>query len=111
MWSKTSESSVENAFAFVMEQISSLNFFTDFTQEMTIDTKIGLNLENEINFSDVPVKTCITMSQPEYSINQEFKYLGSKKATSKVKVWKYGRTLFLNDKNNELCNQMHPKSR
>ena len=54
MWSKTSESSVENSFAYVMEQVSNLQFFTsNFAQEMNLDTKIGLNLDNEIDFRSV----------------------------------------------------------
>ena len=66
-----------------------------------------------IDFSDNPVKTCITMTQPEVVIQQEMvsKWLdGSKKANSKLRLRKPGRTLFLNDKNNELCNQMHRKT-
>ena len=113
MWSKTSESSVENSFAYVMEQVSNLQLFTsNFTQEINLDTKIGLNLDNEIDFSDNPVKTCITMTQPEVVIQQEMvsKWLGTKKANSKLRLKKPGRTLFLNDKNNELCNQMHRKT-
>ena len=54
MWSKTSESSVENSFAYVMEQDSNLQFFTsNFAQEINLDTKIGLNLDNEIDFRSV----------------------------------------------------------
>ena len=53
------------------------------------------------------------MTQPEVVIQQEMvsKWLeGSKKANSKLRLKKPGRTLFLNDKNNELCNQMHRKT-
>ena len=54
MWSKTSESSVENSFAYVMEQDSNLQFFTsNFAQKINLDTKIGLNLDNEIDFRSV----------------------------------------------------------
>ena len=52
MWTKNSESVVENSMAYYVEQTSSLNFFkSQFNQDMILDTKIGLNLENEIDFS------------------------------------------------------------
>ena len=93
-----------------MEHTSNINYFTQFTQEMSLDTKIGLNLENEIDFSGNPVKTCVLMTQPEYVINQSISSkLGDKSISSKLQFWKFGKTLFLNHKNNELCNQMHPK--
>ena len=72
---------------------------------------MGLNLENSIDFSDTKVKTCIKMSQPAIKVSQttESKWISTRKVTSKMTSVINGRTLFLNDKNNELCNLMYPK--
>ena len=73
--------------------------------------QMGLNLENSIDFSDIKVQTCIKMSQPTIKISQktETKWISTRKVTSKVTSVINGRTLFLNEKNNELCNLMYPK--
>ena len=73
--------------------------------------QMGLNLENSIDFSDTKVKTCIRMSQPVIKVSQttESKWISTRKVTSKMTKVINGRTLFLNDKNNELCNLMYPK--
>ena len=80
MWSKTSESSVENSFAYVMEQDSNLQFFTsNFAQEINLDTKIGLNLDNEIDFRSVKTGSGkiqkINFTKKYFSSNQICIYL------------------------------------
>ena len=74
--------------------------------------QMGLNLENSIDFSDTKVQTCIKMSQPAIKVSQitETSWISSQKVTSNVtSVINQGKTLFLNEKNNELCNLMYPK--
>ena len=75
--------------------------------------QIGLNLQNNVDFSGEKVKTCIRMIQPEVIINQETisKWAPEEKTTTKSQSKIQAKTLFLNDKNNELCNKMFPKSK
>jgi len=85
--------------------------FPAFVQDTQVDTKVGLDLLNNVDFSGAKVKTCVRVTQPQVSINQETisKWLNNEKFTSKAKSVIQARTLFLNDKNNELCNKLFPK--
>jgi hypothetical protein len=64
-----------------------------------------------VDFSGAQVQTCIKMSQPELTLNQDTtsRWSSKSKAMSKIRILLPGKTFFLNEKNNELCNIMYPK--
>jgi microsomal triglyceride transfer protein large subunit len=120
LWTKTSESVVENSAALFLQATFALPIQQH--RRMQLDHVVGgqakLNMETDVNFSDTDnIETCIRMVQLPFTVQHDrtkAMSIGSKpvlklKGGEKSRV--QGRTLFLNAKNCELCNKMYPKDK
>jgi hypothetical protein len=110
---------VENTGTYILEWKSKLNLFDKslyISHKESLDVPMGLNSETDVNFGGDSVEMCIKMNQLKfllsYERNQETEYGTQTKSTkSRRKTYFSGKTLALNRKIMELCNNMYPKRR